>query len=98
MGIEDITGISVKEALHKEKLPQPEKSFLNTFNVQEIKTLPYSRNEIQTPFCSVSEAARFAISVVKETDYFAGEAIENERARKINYNGKTIELWPRPIA
>lgn len=89
----EITGISVEESTHRDKLPETEKASLSTFAIQQIKELPHSKNEILTPFCSRSEEYQFGIRVVEGVDYCHNEVIENKRAGIVRYNGTTIKLW-----
>lgn len=93
MGIEEITGLSVKELTHKDKLPKPERASLSTFTIQQIKELPHSENEVLTPFCSRSEESQLGIRITEDEYYCKREAIENKRAGIVRYNGKKIKLW-----
>ena len=83
MILEEITGKSIQELHHKDNLPKLEKA--------EIFTLNHESSTVA--FCSKSEAAQFGIRMVDGVDYSHREAVENEKAKTIDYNGKTIKLW-----
>ena len=85
MILEEITGKSIQELHHKDNLPKLENA--------EIFALNHEPSTVA--FCSKSEAAQFGIRIVESEDYSHREFVENEEARTIRYNGKTIELWPR---
>src|SRR3989344_6779753 len=81
----EITGISIKEALQEDNLPKEETVYLcldptNGFN--------------NTYLCSKEESKDFNLRVVGK-NYLKKLFIEDENARKIEYKGKTIELWTR---
>ena len=79
----EITGISVEEALHVEDLPKEETVSLYLNPTNGFKNIN---------LCSEGEAKEFNLRVVGK-NYLKKLFIEDESARKIEYNNKTIKLW-----